>query len=80
MSIRELYEWYEYYKEEPFLADRLEIQIASISSMIGSYASGGKSKLKHSDYMIRKIEKKELDPKELENRIKAMFTPFIKKS
>jgi len=76
MSIRELYEWYDYYNEEPFLADRLEIQLATVCTMIAGF---GKSKLKHSDYMVRKIEKKELSNKELQDRIKAVFMPFAKK-
>lgn len=77
MSIRELYEWYDYYNEEPFLADRLEIQLATLSLMVSGF---GKSKSKHSDFMIRNIEKKELSQKDLENQIKAMFMPFAKKT
>jgi len=76
MSLRELYEWYDYYSEDPFLADRLEMQMANICVMVGSF---GDSKLNHSDYMIRKIEKKEITLKEREDNIKAMFMPFAKK-
>ena len=76
MSVRELYEWYDYYSEEPFFADRLEIQIANLCNIVGSF---GGSKLKHSDYMIRKIEEKKMSPKDLDDKIKAMFMPFAKK-
>jgi len=75
MSLRELYEWYEYYSEEPFLADRLEIQMANVCTMVGSF---GGSKAKHSDYMIRKIEKKVQTVKEFEDDLKARFKPFAK--
>ena len=76
MSIRELYEWYDYYNEEPFLADRLEIQLATISLMVAGF---GKSKSKHSDFMIRNIEKKVQTTKEFEDDLKARFMPFAKK-
>lgn len=72
MSLSELYEWYEYYSEEPFIADRIEIQLATISNLIGSF---GKSKLKHADYMVRKFESKHIDVNNPEN-IKAMFSGF----
>ncbi len=77
MSIRELYEWYEYYNEEPFLADRLEIQLATISMMVAAF---GKSKPKHSDYMIRNIEKKVQTTKEFEDDLKARFMPLMKRA
>lgn len=70
MSIRELYEWYEYYSEEPFIADRLELQLAQLSTMVGSF---GGSKLKSSDFMIRKIEEKKLSQKEYEDRLKNFY-------
>lgn len=54
MSFRELYDWYEYYNNEPFFADRIEIQLATLSLMVSSF---GKSKAKHEDFMIRKKEK-----------------------
>lgn len=75
MSLRELYEWYEYYAEEPFIADRLEIQLATICTMIGGF---GKSKLKHSDYMVRKPIEKIQTLKEFEDDLKARFMPFAK--
>ena len=78
MSLRELHEWYDYYSEEPFYADRLEMQMANISLMVANF--GGSKKAKHSDFMVRKIEKKELSLKEREDNIKAMFMPFAKKN
>lgn len=75
MSLRELYEWYEYYAEEPFIADRLEIMLATICTMIGGF---GKSKLKHSDYMVRKPIEKIQTLKEFEDDLKARFMPFAK--
>jgi hypothetical protein len=73
MSIRELYEWYEYYSEEPFMADRIEIQLATISNIAGSF---GGSKLKHSDYMISNKEKKKgtNDPDAIKNMFMTIGT------
>lgn len=70
MSIRELYEWYEYYSEEPFMADRLEIQLATLSVLAGGF---GGSKLKHKDYMIRKQEEKTQSKEEYQNSLKNAF-------
>ena len=77
MSIRELYEWYEFYAEEPFFADRLEIQMANVSFMMA--AQSGSKKAKHSDYMIRKKKEKIQTTKEFEDDLKARFMPFAKK-
>lgn len=76
MSVRELYEWYDYYSQEPFFADRLEIQMANVCTMIASF---GGSKTKHSDYMIRKAEEKKQTLKEFEDNLKARFMMFAKK-
>lgn len=75
MSMRELYEWYEYYSEEPFFADRLEIQMANVSLMVAK-----SKKAKHSDFMVRKIEEKTQTLKEFEDDLKARFMPFAKKN
>jgi len=77
MSLRELYEWYEYYSEEPFFADRLEMQMANVCLMIAS--SSGSKKAKHSDYMISKKEKKVQSVKDFEDDLKARFMPLAKK-
>lgn len=61
MSVRELYEWYDYYSQEPFIADRLEIQLANIGYIASSFG-GGKSK--YEDFMVTGKKKKEkLDSK-----------------
>lgn len=75
MSIRELYEWYEYYSEEPFFADRLEIQMAILCNIAGGFAG---SKLKHKDYMITGKKKEKQTLKEFEDDLKARFMPFAK--
>lgn len=76
MSIRELYEWYDYYSKEPFIADRLEIQLANIGYIASSFG-GGKSK--YEDFMITGKKKKEKQTlKEFEDDLKAKFMPFAK--
>lgn len=75
MSLRELYEWYEYYAQEPFFADRLEIQLATVSLMIAGF---GKSKSKHQDFMVCKPVEKVQTLKEFEDDLKARFMPFAK--
>lgn len=58
------------------MTDRIEIQLSTLSSMVGSF---GGSKLKPKDFMIRKIEEKKLNKTEFENNIKSMFSGFVKK-
>jgi len=71
MSYQELYDWYEYYNQEPFLADRLEIQLATVCQMVGSF---GGSKLKTKDFMItKKNDKKNLTKKEYQDQLKNAF-------
>ena len=73
MSFRELYDWYEYYNSEPFFSDRIEIQLATVCTMIAGF---GKSKSKHSDFMVRKPEKEiltqEQKNKQLINAFKSI--------
>lgn len=76
MSVSELYEWYDYYSQEPFMADRLEMQLATLSTMVGSF---GGSKLKPNDFMIRKQEEKKLTNREFNENLKAMFAGFTRK-
>ena len=76
MSYKDLYEWYEYHKAEPFMVDRIEIQLATISTLIAGF---GGSKLKHNDFMISHKVKKEQTLKEFEDDIKAKFLVFAKK-
>ena len=75
MSLRELYEWYEYYSEEPFFAVIIEFQLATVCNMIGGF---GKSKLKHEDYMVSKKKEKVQTLKEFEDDLKSRFLPFAK--
>lgn len=75
MSIQELYEWYAYYSEEPFLADRLETQLATVCLMVSSFGGG---KHKHNDFMVRKHEEKQQTLKEFEDDLKAKFMSFAK--
>lgn len=70
MSQRELYEWYDYYSQEPFLADRIEIQLATLSFIASNFA-GGKSS--HDDFMVTKKEKPKPKQKDLEDKLKNMF-------
>ena len=76
MSYRELNLWYSFYNKEPFLSDKIEVQLATISTLIASY---GGSKLKHEDFMISHKVKKEQTLKEFEDSIKAKFLVFAKK-
>lgn len=64
MSWREFYDWYEYYNQEPFFADRIEIQLATISLMIRSFGGSKGKKPTHDDFMIRRKEKVVLSKEE----------------
>ena len=70
MSYRDLYEWYEYHKAEPFMVDRIEIQLATISTLIAGF---GGSKLKHNDFMISNKVQKQMTKKEKQDAVKAQF-------
>jgi len=76
MSIRELYEWYEYYSEEPFIADRLENQLARLSAMVGNF---GGSKQQPKEFMIRNVEARVLTQEEDDKRVSNMFSMIGKK-
>ena len=71
MSINEFYEWVEYYFEEPFIADRLEIQMATVCMMIAGF---GNSKSKHSDFMIRQPKKEPIKQEDYNKQIIAAFS------
>lgn len=70
MSYREFYDWCEYYNLEPFFADRIETQLATVCTMIAGF---GKSKSKHSDFMVQKAEKQALTQEE---KNKQLITAF----
>ena len=74
MSYREFLEWQTYYREEPFLADRLELQLSRIGQ-ITSLTGMGKIDLSN-DYFIISSDFKSKDEEkkgDLESQIKAMF-------
>ena len=76
MSLRELYEWYEFYSEQPFFADRIEMQLATVCLQISGF---GKSKSKHEDFMIcRKRDVKVGFDKNDTNSIKTMLMRIAK--
>jgi len=76
MSTQELYKWYEYYNEEPFLADRIEVQLATVCQMVASF--GSKNPPKHKDFMLTGKKDKPKDGKEFEENLKAMFMGVAK--
>lgn len=71
LSYRELYKWYEYYNEEPFLADRNEQQMAILSNLVASF---GGSKAKVKDFMVSNKNKKE--PIAREDYLKSLKSAF----
>lgn len=73
MSERELYEWYEYYSHEPFMADRLEMQLATIGYLSGA-AVGAKGQ--HSDYMISVKKEKEKPKNDAKAVVDALVSAF----
>lgn len=74
MSYREFLEWQKYYAEEPFLADRIELQMARLGQ-ITSLTGMGKIDLPNDFFIISKPFKTENKEKtvDLENQIKAIF-------
>ena len=70
MSINEFYDWIKYANKEPFFADRLEMQLAQLSTMVASF---GKSKATVKDFMIVKNESKKMSTKQLEDNLKMRF-------
>jgi len=77
MSYDELYKWMEYYNKEPFSADRQELQMANLSSIVVNLV--GKSKLGTKDFMICKKEEKKQTVKEFEDDLKNRFAMFAKR-
>jgi len=73
MSSRELYDWYEYYHNEPFFADRMEIQLATISLMISAYGGGKGKKPTHDDFMVRQKEKAVISQEEKNKQLISAF-------
>ena len=73
ISYRDVSYWYEFYNRSPFMEDRIEVQLATISQLISSF---GGSKAKHSDFMVSKQNKKEMTLKDKQDSIKAKFAMF----
>lgn len=74
MSFREFQEWQVYYNEEPFLADRIEIQLAKIGH-ITSLTGMGKIDLPNNFFIVSSIFKskeKEIK-KDLTAQVMAVF-------
>lgn len=69
-------DWIEYYNDEPFFADRIEAQIALFIQIIAQIA--GAKKIKASDFMICKNEKKH-SFKEQKTAFEAMLKKMMKK-
>ncbi len=71
LSVTELTEWQEYYRLEPFMADRQELQMSRIGHIIGGFAG---CKLQKDDLLISDYGfKKEDKQKELAKKLLAVF-------
>lgn len=71
ISETELSEWAEYYKLEPFMADRSEIQIAQLSHMVASFM--GNKNLDVTDFMPSTEKEKKSKQEVLLTKVKALF-------
>ncbi len=74
MSYAEFVQWQEYYMQEPFLADRLEMQLARIGYS-NLFTGMSKVKLEYDYFLISHLKKESTKSKEkdLENKLKAIF-------
>jgi len=75
MPYSEYLEWQEFYSNEPFIADRLEVQLATTNLILSSTA-GGKSKFE--DFIISnkrpsKPKSKEVQLETLTKQVKGLF-------
>ncbi len=70
MSYSEFTGWQKYYNKEPFLADRVEYQIATLSYLT-SLNLGGKSDI--NDFLISQKE-----VKKIENKSKSLEASVLK--
>ena len=73
ISQKELQEWQEYFNAEPAIADRIELMLAIISSIL--YNSNSKSQLSYTDFMISLTDEQRhtIKEHELQNKIKSFF-------
>lgn len=82
MSYNEFIGWIGYYQDEPFIADRLEIQNARLSLMVAGFA--GAKKVKFDDFMVSgknkndNILETQEEVKAFEDGLKKRYAGFIK--
>jgi hypothetical protein len=71
ISSRELAEWIEYYKVEPFGQERADLQAGVVASTIANVNRDKKSKVyKPGDFLLKFEEETPPSPKELYNRFR----------
>ncbi|WP_419767240.1 phage tail assembly protein T [Arcobacter sp.] len=71
MSYDEFIKWFEYYREEPFMADRLEYQMANLTYIVSSVMGGNNE---WNQFLIRDIgDSSSSNEDQLEEKIKAIF-------
>ena len=69
MTYRELNDWFHHYMDEPFISDRVEVQLANLSYLI---ASSNGAKVDIDSFMISSENKKSEEEK-LEEKIIKFF-------
>ena len=71
MSYREFQDWQVYYNEEPFLADRLEIQLSKIG-LVTSFTGMGKIDLPDNYFIVSDSFKAEKENKKIDLAAQVM--------
>jgi len=70
MTYNEFLEWVEYYSEEPFMADRIELQLASLTDItVKSHTSAETTPV---DFMITVSEEQKANQRALEKHKKLV--------
>jgi hypothetical protein len=77
MSYREFQDWQVYYNEEPFLADRLEIQLSRIGT-VTSFTGMGKIDLPKNYFLISDSFKAEKENKKIDLAAQIMAAFGVK--
>ncbi len=77
MSYREFQDWQVYYNEEPFLADRLEIQLSKIG-IVTSFTGMGKIDLPENYFLISDSFKAEKEDKKIDLAAQIMAAFGVK--
>lgn len=70
MSHRELLQWIDYYSSEPFIADRIEVQLAQISDILMKTA--GNTETSALDFMVS-VSKEDKDKYKAEEKHKKVL-------